>query len=73
MNRIQDMCEGWQNIGTDENNITLNTWCRYYLDHHMPMITAKDHGPLASCTPQLHAEAAKSQWSLTTRTGRETA
>ncbi|WP_169332107.1 DUF4913 domain-containing protein [Acaricomes phytoseiuli] len=67
VNRIQDLCDGWQNIGNDEDNITVNTWYRYYLDHHMPIITAKEHGPLASCTAQHHSEQSSNQWSTFTK------
>ena len=65
VNRIQDLCEGWQNIGEEEENITLNEWYRYYLDHHMPIITASEGDPFNECDEQKHyVPAAPRFWTL---------
>lgn len=51
VNRIQDLCDGWNLIDAEEEGISLNSWYRYYLDHHLPIIISADNGPFAACSP----------------------
>jgi len=62
LNRLQDLCDGWNRIGPEETDLDLNTWYRLYLDHHMPIITSKDNGPLRGCTSLAHASIRTDQW-----------
>lgn len=62
LNRIQDLCDGWNLIGADEDGIDLNTWYRLFLDHHMPIIQNKESGPLRGCTTLAHRSIKNDQW-----------
>lgn len=54
VNRIYDLHDGWMRIGDGPEDMSLNEWYRYYLDHHMPIITSKESGPLTTCTKTSH-------------------
>nr|WP_012311458.1 DUF4913 domain-containing protein [Arthrobacter sp. Chr15]ABR67093.1 hypothetical protein [Arthrobacter sp. Chr15] len=62
LNRLQDLCDGWNKIGPEADDIDLNTWYRLYLDHHMPIITNKETGPLRGCTNLAHGSIRTDQW-----------
>lgn len=70
LNRLQDLCDGWNKIstgegaeeGTEEDGIDLNTWYRLYLDRHMPIIINKESGPLRGCTSLAHSNVRTDQW-----------
>lgn len=64
LNRVQDLCDGWNQIGAEEDGIDLNTWYRFYLDHHMPIIQNKESGPLKGCSTLSHRTPKTDQWAF---------
>jgi hypothetical protein len=60
LNRILDIYQGWNLIGDTPDDLSLNAWYRFYLDHHLPILLAES-GPFRSCA-FAHTERTALQW-----------
>lgn len=65
LTRVYDLYDGWNKIGPEPDDLSLNAWYRFYLDHHLPIITDKDRGPFRGCSDIAHQPVKGDNWSFT--------
>lgn len=62
LNRILDLYQGWNMIGDTPDDLSLNTWYRLYLDHHLPILLSES-GPFRGCAFD-HVARSTKQWEI---------
>lgn len=60
LNRVLDLYQGWNLIGDTPDDLSLNAWYRFYLDHHLPILLAES-GPFRGCVYD-HTVPTVRQW-----------